>query len=173
MCAGACGSFNLGRRYVLRFLLLRRRRYSWTLIFSDREVGCTTVKEDNKGAIYLAIHPVTAPNSKYIDIRHHFLLERVGNEEFEAVHVQSAEQRADIIAKPLHTEALRFHRTFVMKLGRFHSFAYFQGILFFLADSNGERLRELEKVLGGTHASDKDITGMPVVLTNRVIHVDY
>ena len=39
-------------------------------------------KEDNKGAIYLANNPVTTPNSKHIDVRHHFFRQRVADGEF-------------------------------------------------------------------------------------------
>ena len=46
-------------------------RYLLSFIFLDRDVGCTTVKEDNQGAIHLAKNPVTTPNSKHIDVRHH------------------------------------------------------------------------------------------------------
>ena len=36
-------------------------------------------------------------------------LERVTNGEFEIVHVRKAEQHADFLTKPLHTEAFRFY----------------------------------------------------------------
>ena len=74
------------------------------------------MKEDNQGAIHLAKNSVTTPNSKHIHVRHHFLRERVANGEFEVVHVSSALQHADFLTKPLHTEAFRFHRNFVMNL---------------------------------------------------------
>ena len=89
-------------------------RYAWSFIFPDRDVGCTTVKEDNKGAIYLANNPVTTPNSKHINVRHHFLRERVANGEFQIVRVPSEEHNADFLTIPLDTEAFPFHRNFVM-----------------------------------------------------------
>ena len=69
-------------------------RYVRSLIFPDRYVGYTTVKEDNKGAIYLPNKPVTTPNRKHIDVRHHSLREHVANGEFQIVHVPSEEQHA-------------------------------------------------------------------------------
>ena len=59
--------------------------YIWSFIFPDRDVGCTLVTEDNVGAIHLAKNPATTPNSKHIDIRHHFIRERVANGEFKVV----------------------------------------------------------------------------------------
>ena len=65
-------------------------RYIWSFIFPDRDVGCTTIFEDNVGALHLANNPATTPNSKHIiDIRHHFLRERTANGEFQVVHVRS------------------------------------------------------------------------------------
>ena len=63
------------------------------------------MKEDNQGAIHLAKNPVTIPNSKHMDGRHYFLMEHVANGEFEVVHVSSALQHADLITKPLLTDA--------------------------------------------------------------------
>ena len=91
-------------------------RYVWSFILLDRDVGCTTVYEDNEGARYLAINPATTPNSKHIDIRHHFIRERVEREEFKIVHVMSRFQHADFLTKPLHQGAFFFHRKFAMNL---------------------------------------------------------
>ena len=38
-------------------------RYVWSLMFPDRDVGCTTVMDDNKGGIYLTNNPVATPDS--------------------------------------------------------------------------------------------------------------
>ena len=91
-------------------------RYVRRFIFPDRYVGYTTVKEDNKGVIYLANNPVTTPNSKHIHVRHHFLRERFAKVVFQIEYVPSEEQHADFLSKPLDTEAFRFHRNFVMNL---------------------------------------------------------
>ena len=53
----------------------------------DPNVGFTTVNEDNNGEIHLANNLVTTSNIKHIDVRHHFLRERVANGAFKAVHV--------------------------------------------------------------------------------------
>ena len=129
-CTGVCVSFYFSTQksgtlssteaeYVAMATGFREAifmRYLWSFIFPDGEVGCTTVKEDNQGAIHWPIKPVTAPNSKHIDVRQHFLQERLANGELEIVHVSSALQHADVFAKALPTEAFRFHRNFVMNV---------------------------------------------------------
>ena len=69
-------------------------RYVWSLIFPDRDVGFTTVKEGNKGEIYLANNPVATPNRKHIHVHHHFLRERVANGDLQIVNVSQEEQHA-------------------------------------------------------------------------------
>ena len=91
-------------------------RYFWSFIFPDRDVGCTLIHEDNVSAIHLACNPATTPNSKHIDIRHHFLRERVERGEFKVVHVRSDLQRADFLTKPLPKEISCAHRDFVMNI---------------------------------------------------------
>ena len=130
MCAGACVSFffrtqksvtlsSTEAEYVALAAGIKETiflRYIWSFIFPDRDVGCTLVKEDNVGAIYLAKNPATTPNSKHIDIRHHFIRERVANGKFEVVYVPSKEQHADFLTKPLHQGAFEVHRNFVMNI---------------------------------------------------------
>ena len=91
MCVGACVSFSSRTQksvtlssteaeYIAMANGLKEAiflRYLWSFIFPDRDVGCTVVKEDNVGALHLANNPVTTPNSKHIDIRRHFIRERV------------------------------------------------------------------------------------------------
>ena len=64
-------------------------RYVWSLVFPDRDVGCTTVMDDNKGGIYLTNNPVATPNSKHINVHHHLLRGRVTNGDLQIVHVPS------------------------------------------------------------------------------------
>ena len=87
-------------------------------------VGCTVVCEDsdNIGALHLASNPATTPNGKHIDMRHHFICERVDRGEFRIVHVcaLSRFQHADFLTKRLWREVFYFHTTdrrFVMNLG--------------------------------------------------------
>ena len=130
MCAGGCVSFfsrtqksvtlsSTEAEYVAMAEGLKEAiflRYIWSFIFPDSDVGCTTVHEDNVGALHLANNPATTPNSKHIDIRHHFIRERVANGEFRVVHVLSDLQHADFLTKPLHREAFCAHRNFVMNI---------------------------------------------------------
>ena len=105
--------------YVALAAGIKRRfflRYFWSFIFPDRDVGCTLVKKDDVGAIHLAKNPVTTPNLKHIDIRHHFIRERVANGEFKVVCVLSEEQHADFLTKSLHQGAFEVHRNFVMNI---------------------------------------------------------
>ena len=62
------------------------------------------------GAMHLAKTPATTPNSKYIDIRHHCIQERVANGESKVVYVPAEEQHADFLTKPLHQGAFEVHR---------------------------------------------------------------
>ncbi|CAM9450595.1 unnamed protein product [Pylaiella littoralis] len=131
MCAGACVSFfsrtqnsvtlsSTEAEYVALAEGFKEAiflRYIWSFIFPDRDVGCTTIHEDNVvGAIHLANNPATTPNSKHIDTRHHFLRERVATGEFRVVHVQSELQHADFLTNPLHKTAFRLHRDFVTNI---------------------------------------------------------
>ena len=90
-------------------------RYLWSFMFPDRDVGCTLIHEDNVSAIHLACNSATTPNSKHIDIRHHFIRERVEREEFKVVHVRSHLQR-DFLTKPLPKEISCAYYDFVMNI---------------------------------------------------------
>ena len=73
----------------------------WRFAFPRRRLGSTLVKEDNMGALRMANNPRTTPNSKHIDIRYHFIRERVARGEFKVEHVPSYLQHAGFLAKPL------------------------------------------------------------------------
>jgi Reverse transcriptase (RNA-dependent DNA polymerase) len=65
---------------------------------------------DNKGAIDLALNPVTGRRSKHIDIKHHVIREYVENEQISLVRTPTAEMVADGFTKPLsRTLLLRFN----------------------------------------------------------------
>ena len=130
MCTGACVSFfsrtqksvtlsSTEAEYVAMAEGFKQAIFFWyisSFIFPDRDVGCTTIFEDNVGALHLADNLATTPNSKHVDFRHHFLRERVANGEFRVVHVRSDLQHADFLTKPLHRETFCVHRNFVMNI---------------------------------------------------------
>ncbi|CAB1119976.1 unnamed protein product [Ectocarpus sp. CCAP 1310/34] len=130
MCAGSCVSFfsrtqksvtlsSTEAEYAAMADGMKEAiflRYLWSFIFPDGDVGCTVIKEDNVGALHLANNPATTPNSKHIDVRHHFIRERVDRGEFKVVYVPSHLQHADFLTKPLPKEAFSVHRNFVMNL---------------------------------------------------------
>ena len=91
-------------------------RYIWSFIIPDHDVGCTLVKGNNVGAIHLAKNSATTPNSKHIDMRHHFIWERVANGEFKIVYVPSEEQHTEFLTKSLDQGAFAAHRNFVMNV---------------------------------------------------------
>ncbi|GKA42611.1 hypothetical protein Tco_0735271 [Tanacetum coccineum] len=69
---------------------------------------------DNKSVIALCCNNVQHSQSKHIDIRHHFIKERVENEVVELYFVRTEYQLADIFTKPLAQERLKI---LINKLG--------------------------------------------------------
>lgn len=76
--------------------------------------GPTEIYEDNQGAISMAKIPVGHARTKHIDIRYHFVRERVQDGASTLKYIGTDEMVADILTKPLpkhHFEKL------VTKLG--------------------------------------------------------
>ena len=71
------------------------------------------VKEDNVSALHLTDNPAPTPNSKHIDIRHHFIWECVARKEFKVVYVLSELHHVDFLTKPLHKETFCIRRNLV------------------------------------------------------------
>ncbi|GLB45239.1 putative transposition, RNA-mediated [Lyophyllum shimeji] len=61
----------------------------------------TDLITDNQSAIKFADNPVFHARSKHIDIRHHFVRERIISNEIQIYHCVSADNKADILTKPL------------------------------------------------------------------------
>lgn len=73
------------------------------LSFLMPSYGVRTIKVlgDNQGALQVAENPLRSANSKHVDVRHHFLRDLVEKEEKSVEHIDSENQHADILTKPL------------------------------------------------------------------------
>lgn len=67
--------------------------------FEQREP--TVIYEDNQGCIALSDNPVYHRRTKHIDIRYHFIRERVASKEIELKYVPTKYQLADLLTKGL------------------------------------------------------------------------
>jgi hypothetical protein len=65
------------------------------------QIGATLVYEDNQGAIAMSVNPVMHKRSKHIDVRFHFLRERVASGEVKLEYIVTEHQQADLLTKPL------------------------------------------------------------------------
>lgn len=63
--------------------------------------GPTVIFEDNQGAIKISENPTLHKRSKHIDIKFHFVREKVGTGEVKLVYIETEKQLADILTKPL------------------------------------------------------------------------
>ncbi|GJT83445.1 hypothetical protein Tco_1057787 [Tanacetum coccineum] len=88
---------------------MRSQLTNYGLVFNKIPLFC-----DNKSAIALCCNNVQHSRSKNIDIRHHFIKERVENGVVELYFVRTGYQLADIFTTPLARERLEF---LIKKLG--------------------------------------------------------
>jgi hypothetical protein len=73
------------------------------------------VFEDNSGALELARLPKIRPRTKHINVMYHHFRERVAPQgEIIIAPINSADQPADFLTKPLALESFRRHRKFLM-----------------------------------------------------------
>ena len=86
-------------------------RSVWRFLLLDFGDPCIQGFEDNTGVIQMAVKPVTNSISKHIDVCHHFVREHVEKGEFDISCVESKDQHADFLTKPLTKDIFRFHRT--------------------------------------------------------------
>lgn len=63
--------------------------------------SATKIYEDNQGCIALSENAMGQRRTKHIDIRFHFIRERVENEEVKLCYVPTEEQLADLLTKAL------------------------------------------------------------------------
>lgn len=70
----------------------------------------TTLKMDNQGAQAIAKDPVNHQKTKHIDIRYHYLRERVQNRELKVEYLSTKDMIADLLTKPLSAPDTDKHR---------------------------------------------------------------
>ena len=85
----------------------------------------TEIRVDNKSAIELAKNPVHHERSKHIDVRFHFIREKVKKGDMRMIHVASQDQVADIFTKPLPTALFENFKTMI---GMKNMFEFKRGI---------------------------------------------
>ena len=73
-------------------------------------LGTTVIRCDNQSAINLSKNCVHHSRCKHIDVRYHFLRDRVERKIVKLEFVPSKEQKADIFTKPLPRELFEAHR---------------------------------------------------------------
>ena len=61
----------------------------------------SVIFEDNQSCIQVAKHPKSHSRTKHIDIRHHFLRDKIEQKEIKLEYVSTTENLADILTKPL------------------------------------------------------------------------
>ena len=71
----------------------------------------TLIHADNQGCIALARNPVSHSRAKHIDIRHHFIRERINRSEIELRYCSTVEMLANIFTKQLPRDAFERFRT--------------------------------------------------------------
>ena len=72
--------------------------------------------EDNQGAIAIAENPISGGRTKHIDVRYHYIRELLKRKVLNIQYMESSNQHADILTKPLGLEAFARHRSYLMNL---------------------------------------------------------
>ncbi len=90
---------------------------NWLLeIFGKDTIGTVIIHEDNQATIQLAqFSDKISQRTKHIDIRHHFLREVITDGQIKLAWIQSKDQLADILTKPLQGETFKYIRNKIIK----------------------------------------------------------
>lgn len=74
----------------------------------------TTILEDNQSCIKMCRNPVMQKRTKHIDVKYHFIRERVEDSTVKLEYCQTDEMYADILTKPLTRPKVEKHRTVLL-----------------------------------------------------------
>jgi len=94
-------------------LIKELKSYGFDTASHTPKVHCR-VFEDNSGAIEIAKVPKMRPRTKHINIKYHHFRDYVERGEVTVHPIDTKEQPADMLTKPLNERALSKHRLFVM-----------------------------------------------------------
>lgn len=78
--------------------------------FEVNMLELVTIQHDNTNAINIAKNLMLDARTKHIELKYHFLRERVHNKEVRMEHVTSKEQLIDIFTKPLTKATSKYLR---------------------------------------------------------------
>jgi hypothetical protein len=84
------------------------------MLFSDPPKIDCKLFEDNSGAIELANVPKMRPRTKHINVKYHHFRDYVENEDISINKIDTADQPADMLTKPVNQPVLAKHRYTVM-----------------------------------------------------------
>ena len=70
----------------------------------------TIILEDNQGCIALSENPIHHKRTKHIDVRYHYIREKLEDKTVRLQHIPTADNTADILTKPLGATKFRKHR---------------------------------------------------------------
>ena len=94
-------------------LIKELKKHGFDTASSVPKVHCQ-VFEDNSGAIEIAKVPKMRPRTKHINIKYHHFRDYVERGEITVHPLDTKDQPADMLTKPLNESTLTNHREFVM-----------------------------------------------------------
>jgi hypothetical protein len=80
-------------------------RFVNSFLLSNKQIGAVILLENNIECIKMANNPKDRKRTKHINLRYHYLREKVTNREIILDWVQLANQLADSLTKPLSAPA--------------------------------------------------------------------
>jgi hypothetical protein len=102
-------------RHVIPLINLAKEfKQKGLMLFSDPPKIHCKLFEDNSGAIELANVPKMRPRTKHINVKYHHFRDYVENEDISINKIDTADQPADMLTKPVNQPVLAKHRYTVM-----------------------------------------------------------
>ena len=83
-------------------------------IYPNEAKHCLEINTDNQSSLALAKNPVHHARTKHIDIRHHFIREKIETKELDVLFCGTEDMVADVLTKGLSREK---HNCFVSRMG--------------------------------------------------------